>query len=91
MRKHAQTDPGDPGVPGGPQQDAPLPEKRDTFLVPEPHMPWLQGKIAKLVKVAQKLGVPPVTLQVLGDEVRDDPRDESGLQKLLYKKVKLRS
>lgn len=52
-------------------------------------MPWLQGKIAKLVKVAQKLGVPPVTLQVLGDEVRDDPRDESGLQKLLYKKVKI--
>ncbi len=52
------------------------------FEVRESKLSWLNSKIEKLNKIAQKLKLPPVGYKVLKEEWVDDPNDESKLQKI---------
>lgn len=52
------------------------------FEVRENKLSWLNSKIEKLNKIAQKLKLPPVGYKILKEEWADDPQDETGLQKV---------
>lgn len=59
------------------------------YWVPEHGFAWLDSKIERLNKIAQKLGLPEVGYRVMQEELRDDPKDELKQQKILWKHIEM--
>jgi hypothetical protein len=72
-----------------PQQPG-VEEIQTVFDIPEHNMGWLTKKVDQLNRRAAKLGVPPIEVVVLESYARDDPSDETGMQKIPMKKIEVK-
>ena len=59
------------------------------YWVPDHGFAWLDSKIARLNKIANKLELPEVGYRVIQEELRDDPKDELKQRKILWKQIEM--
>lgn len=61
--------------------------RRDWFEIPESNIEWLQGKIDKLNKKANKLGCPEITIEVLEERLKEVEDQEGMMIKIFHIKI----